>query len=102
MEEKKGKKRGWPTGKKRDKPSFTGKTKDNREHIIRKIAKHKDAILQAQIESAKGLWFFDDKKNMVYTKKPDTSIGEYLLNQLIGKPKESMELSGEVQLKIDL
>lgn len=102
MEEKKGKKRGWPTGKKRDKPSYTGKIKDNREHVIRKIAKHKDAILQAQIEDAKGLFYYNAEKDIVFTKKPNTAIGEYLLNQLIGKPKESIDHSGEVSLKIDI
>ena len=96
------KKKGWPKGKKRDKPSHTGHTKDARQSILKKIYKHKDALIQGQIESAKGLWYDDPEKGIVYQRKPNTGVGEYLLNQLIGKPKENVEVIGEVELKIDM
>jgi hypothetical protein len=73
-----------------------------RQQVVRRINKHKDEILKAQIEGAKGLHYLDAEKNIVFTKKPDLSTGEYLLNQLIGKPKESMEIVGEMSLKVDI
>ncbi len=102
MDQVKPKHKGWPVGKKRDKPSHVGQRKDLREAVLRKIGRHKDAILQAQIEDAKGLFYYNAEKDIVFTKKPNTAIGEYLLNQLIGKPKESIDHSGEVSLKIDI
>jgi hypothetical protein len=97
-------KKGWPKGKKRDKPSHTKQTSANaREQVIKKIYKHKDALLQAQIELGKGLWYEDTEKGcIVYQKKPNAAVGEYLLNQLIGKPKENVEIIGEVELKVDM
>ncbi len=94
--------KGWPKGKKRGSPKKPLERKDAREHILRRIARHKDEILKAQIEDAKGLYYHNAEKDIVYQKKPNTAIGEYLLNQLIGKPKESIDHSGEVSLKIDI
>lgn len=73
-----------------------------REQVLNKINKHKDKILLAQIEAAKGMYYLEADGKVVYHKKPDTGMGEYLLNQLIGRPKENVEHTGEVSLKVDL
>lgn len=54
-------------------------------------------ILFSMIESAKGLWVSKIVVNKhgievsvpVYQEKPNTDVSQYLLNQLMGKPKET-------------
>ena len=76
-------------------------TKDiARDRIIFQINKNKDKILKAQIEAAKGMHVMKEGQ-IIYTKIPDTKMGEYLLNQLIGKPKESLEIADKRELKVD-
>ena len=48
-------------------------------------------IVSAQIDSAKGL-FYLGKGGKIYTQLPNTRVGEYLLNQVAGKAKESVEV----------
>lgn len=72
-----------------------------REEVIKQINKNKKEILQAQIEGAKGMFYSEDGK-IVYTKNPNLSAGEYLLNQLIGKPVESLEVKQVTKLIMDI
>ena len=77
-----------------------------REYLINSIAKDLEPILEAQKESAKGIWLEekdkDGKRIRVYQKHPALSTGEYLLNQLVGRPKESLEVSGGLDLKLNV
>jgi len=72
-----------------------------REHVIRKIFSKKDKILDAQIDAATGIWTCMDGKR-VYQKAPNVSSGEYLINQLIGKATESMEVKQITKILVDL
>lgn len=72
-----------------------------REQVIKTIYKNKEDLLKAQIDAAKGLSYVHDDGKHIYVKKPDTAAGEYLLNQLIGKPKESVEVR-TVNLNVDI
>ncbi len=72
-----------------------------REEIVEEINRNKKELLKAQIESAKGLHYINAEGKVVYTKVPNTAAGEYLLNQLIGKPKESIEIKS-TNLNVDL
>lgn len=74
---------------------------DAREKIIQRIYKKKEKLIDAQIDSATGLYYTANDGKHVYLKKPDTGVGEFLLNQLIGKPKESVEVKS-VNLMIDI
>lgn len=77
------------------------------------------AILAAQIELAKGLYikdFIKDKKTgevktddhgrpmttRIYLKAPSEAAGQYLLNQVVGKPKETTLVEGRVNFILDL
>jgi hypothetical protein len=82
------------------KRSVANTVSNSREQTIKKIYKHKDKILEAQIAGAVGFYYETADGKHVYQKKPDLGTGEYLLNQLIGKPKESIEVTS-VSLKID-
>ena len=66
-----------------------------REFLIKRIADELEPIVTAQIEAAKGIYYLDENDNTIYTKKPDLKAGEFLLNQSVGKPKESIEMSGK-------
>lgn len=76
-----------------------------REYVVKKVVRDMHDILTAQIEAAKGLYVMEtNEKGKVlrrYRKEPDFKVGEYLLNQSIGKPKEVVEQQGEIKLKID-
>ena len=85
---------------------------DAREFSVKKITEHLDIILTAQIDAAKGLRVAakemktvtdkDGKERrewtgqyiVAYDVAPDTTTGAYLVNQVIGRPKETMEIGG--------
>lgn len=75
----------------RKKAKHTIASEKAREFLITSIVKHLGPIVSAQIDSAKGL-FYLGKEGKIYTKLPDTRVGEYLLNQVAGKAKENVEL----------
>jgi hypothetical protein len=73
-----------------------------RDHIVDRIFKKKDKLIDAQIDAATGLYYVTQKGDHVYQKLPNTNTGEYLLNQLIGKPKESIDVQTEIRLNVDI
>ena len=73
-----------------------------REEVIKQINKNKKEILHAQIESAKGLHYETQDGKTVYQKAPNLPTGEYLLNQLIGKPTESLEIKQITKIQVDI
>ncbi len=75
----------------RKKANHTIASEKAREFLITSIVEHLEPIISAQIDSAKGL-FYIGKQGKIYTKLPDTRVGEYLLNQVAGKAKENVEL----------
>lgn len=75
---------------------------ESKKFVVKRIYKKKDRITDALIDAATGLYYHDPDKGHVYQKKPDTNVGEYLINQLIGKPKESVEITDDRQLNVDL
>lgn len=65
------------------------------------IATLKDIALGFKVEE-----IVTDKEGMptkvrTYTTKPDKEVLQYLTNQVIGKPKESMNIEGRVSLVAD-
>ena len=74
-----------------------------------KIQENWDDLLDAQIRLAKGIFYVEKKKNKdgefvderIYELKPDKEAGQYLMNQGMGKPKESMNIEGKVNLIVD-
>ena len=52
------------------------------------------------IDNAKGL-YYETKEGKIYQREPDITAGKILLDQTIGKAKETMELQTEIKLKID-
>lgn len=86
----------------------------DRDSLVSTVRSHYIDITQALIDSAKGMWVEKtvDMKNSrgvptglavkrVYQEKPDTNVGQYLLNQLVGKPKETQVMEGRVVFKRD-
>ena len=73
-----------------------------RQHVLKKINTKRDKILQAQIDEATGLYYTTEDGKHVYQKRPDGSRGEFLLNQLIGKPTESMEIKQITKIQVDI
>jgi predicted peptidase len=78
------------------------KLENSRSHVLKVIHKNKKQILDAQIESATGLSYVGGDGATVYKKIPDVRTGEYLLNQLIGKPVESLEVKQVTKLIMDI
>lgn len=80
------------------KTTHTVKTEQARAYVIERITKELDPILTAQIEAAKGMYVEEvDEKGegiRVFRKEPNLKTGEFLLNQNIGRSKETIETHG--------
>ena len=86
----------------------------DRDALVVAIKQDYEKIVQALIDSATGMCVEKtiDVKNhrgvpqglishRVYMMKPNTDVAQYLLNQLIGKPKETQIMEGQVIFKRD-
>ena len=80
-----GKKGGRPAGSKSWK---TIEVEKAREFYMQEVARHLPELVATQIEAAK------DPAN--------TNERQYAVNQLIGKPRETIEVEADISLKIDL
>lgn len=87
-----------------------------RSSLVGTIQKDWEEIIGAQADLAKGLWireyvkdkdgkFITDEygkpKVKVYQQKPDRDAGQFLMNQVVGKPKESFEIDKRVNFILD-
>jgi len=81
-------------GSGRKKAQHTVASEKAREYLITAIKAELEPIVAAQIDAAKGL-FYVGKKGKIYTQLPNTKVGEYLLNQVARRAKESLEVSNE-------
>jgi hypothetical protein len=75
---------------------------DHREFTVNKIAQRRQQLIDSQLDVAIGYSYVTEDGSKIYTQKPNSSTGEYLLNQLIGKPKESIEVKEEIRLSVDI
>jgi hypothetical protein len=88
-----------------------------RQKLVDTVETDWEHIIQAQADLAKGLWIkeyvkdkdgkfitdeFGKPKVRVYQQKPDKDSGQYLINQVIGKPKENMVVAGKVNFIMDI
>ena len=76
----------------RKKANHTIATEKAREYLITQIREHMAPIVAAQIDSAKGLSYVGEA-GKIYTQPPNTKVGEYLLNQIAGRPNLNIELN---------
>ena len=82
----------------RKKGSKTLLAEKMREKLVERVNKEFTPIINGQIEKAKGIYYekiTSEGDIKIYKKEPDNKAAEYLLNQSIGRPKETMELSGK-------
>ena len=80
-------------GRKRGTTSI--KAEEARKYLITEITKELKPIVMGQIEQAKGIYCEDEDK-VVYQKQPDSKVAMYLLNQLVGHPKETLEVENKL------
>ena len=76
-----------------------------REFVIKKVNENLEPLLNAKLDLALGhkkLHITPTGEEEVYTESPDGNAIQYLLNQDIGKPKETVEHQGDITLKIDV
>src|SRR3989344_833216 len=76
----------------RKKARHTIVTEKAREYLITSITKSLAPIVGAQIDSATGISHVA-KNGKIYAQLPNTRVGEYLLNQVAGKPAGSVEVN---------
>jgi hypothetical protein len=72
------------------------KAEEARKYMISRITEELEPILTGQIELAKGLYHEttdDEGKRRVYHQPPDSRVAAYLLNQLVGRPKETLDMN---------
>lgn len=63
-----------------------------REYIVNRVAQELEPIITAQIALAVGIKM-NTEDGDVYIKEPSIVAGKYLLDQCIGKPKESVAIT---------
>lgn len=73
-----------------------------REFIIEKVGQNAEPLLQAKMALALGHKVMTTNGSVVYTKSPDGNAIQYLLNQVVGKPRDTIELHDDVRLLIDI
>ena len=74
-----------------------------------RIQFEKQNIIDGLLDLAKGAWYQEthfDKEGKpyvarIYQKLPDKEVAQYLLNQVIGKPKENIAIQGRVNFIMD-
>jgi len=74
----------------------------HRDYAVNKIALRRQQLIDSQLDVAIGYSYVTEDGTKIYTKAPNASTGEYLLNQLIGKPKESIEVKEVIRLSVDI
>jgi hypothetical protein len=91
----------------RPKAGHTIKTEEMRKALVEFVRVHMNELMAAQLDLARGVQVAKsvklegeyDEKLVVYREKPDNKAIDSLFHQSIGKPKESMELSGSLEVK---
>ncbi len=80
----------------RKKGLATIKAEEARNYAVKRISEELEPILTAQIEMAKGVHYeIEDESGVkvIYRELPNAQVAAYLLNQLIGRPKETMDMN---------
>lgn len=81
-----------------------------RQKLMGHVNENWDKIILALTDLATGIWVEQNVyhketgeivKQRVYQKEPDTTTAQYLTNQVIGKPKEAVNIEGKVNLVMD-
>jgi hypothetical protein len=77
-----------------------------RRKIVEEVNTRLIPLLKAKFDLALGHYEVRENKEGelcdVYFVKPDGNAIQYLLNQTVGKPKETVEIDGDMTLKIDI
>jgi hypothetical protein len=84
---------GFREGAGRPKAPHTIASETARKLVIERVTANLEPLLNAQIEAAKGIYVekeLDSGTVLVYREKPDINAGKYLIDQTIGKAKESL------------
>ncbi len=71
------------------------KAEEARNYTVQRIVAELEPILTGQIELAKGIFCeveTEEGLKTIYQRAPDPRVASYLLNQLIGHPKETAEV----------
>jgi hypothetical protein len=81
-------------GRKRGMASI--KAEEARKYLTTRVAEELEPILTGQIELAKGAYYEvidGEGKKIVYRRLPDSNSAKYLMDQTIGKAKESIDMT---------
>ena len=80
----------------RKKGAASIKAEEARKYLNERVAAEIEDIVAGQIELAKGIYSeveTDEGYRRIYRKLPDSKAAEYLLNQVIGRAKESIDMN---------
>jgi len=88
------------------KASHTLTTQETRKKIVEMISERTGELMSAKLALAlghtKAITNQSGDITQVYTVSPDGNAIQYLLNQVIGKPKETIQVVDDFVLKIDI
>ena len=83
------------------KASHTLEAEKAREFVVNKVVENLEPLMEAKLDLALG-HKKETPDGKVYTTSPDGNAIQYLLNQGIGKPTETLKVEEDVTLKIDV
>lgn len=92
----------------RPKGSITKSTADAlemRKRLIQRVSERLDPLLDSQFDLATGIHEaqeVDGKIVRVYKRAPDGAAGRYLLDQSVGRATETVKVTEDITLKIDI
>jgi hypothetical protein len=82
----------------RKKAAHTIETEAMRAFVVETVQKNLKPLLAAKLDLALGVKVQDNDGELFYTRAPDGNAIQYLLNQSIGKPKESINHTGHLTI----
>ena len=81
---------------------------DLKDKLDTRIETDWDQLVEALMQLAKGIWREEVKVDgrgvrteRIYQDKPDKEVAQYLVNRILGKPRETGSLQGRVNFIMD-
>lgn len=89
----------------RPKAGHTIATEQLRAFVIEQVRQNAQPLLNAKLALALGhkrVVTTRTGKDLIYDEPPDATSIQYLLNQAVGKPTETLKVEEDIRLKIDV
>ena len=91
-----------------DTKALEGLPDELKQAFDKEVDVNKDGLIRALFDLARGVWREETKTLAngieivrIYQEKPDKEVAQYLLNRVLGKPRETVSIQGRVNFIMD-